>query len=659
MGQSVDRGQCVDIPRTRSPFGNSHITPAGVDEQTGLDRFWFSCWNHASGCVGALVREDGEEKVFRFDPKQGEFGFYSVQYGGHDDLWLCGFLDEVVHLDLITGEKVHYQTGLPHALCSSGMQLDEQSGKLFASTYCQNDLTRKAFIFDIYQKKVLKTFEDLPLKNNQMRHCVPLPDGRYLFIYCVPGLELIAWDPMDDSVKVLLESVPVPEYLSYLHVVMREDGCVYIPRYGWFDSSTCTFRQEPLAPTEATWFAICGRTVYGVEDVHDNAVLRSWNLETNIVSPIYEIPNGNCYSCVKLKDGRFMIINGYCYFGIFDPNTKSLSHCKRLPMDSVGFLDCIYRANEKTLIATPFISQRFLKIDLETGRGYDMGRANNGGGEVLQVTGLNGKVYMACYTEGQLSEYDPELATGYPENPMVVAMPGHEALRPVSMCSNEREIFYANSREYGMTGSVLVAFDTQSGEHRVAVNPVGERILRTLHWDAQDECLIAGSTCEADCRSAKPEEEICVFAKIDVKTLQVIACCDTPEGTYLAAVLGSVGHGKYLVSCISECAHNPTLEIEGKRWTKLFVLDTKTMSLQECFAEEQMLYTPENVFFTGKEGLFVLRSGDVFSLVRWDNAFIVLHEIAACKNCIKVHVQDHELYLVSGEKIYIHTLEKP
>lgn len=328
-------------------------------------------------------------------------------------------------------------------------------------------------------------------------------------------------------------------------------------------------------------------------------------------------------------------------------------------MESVGALDCIYRVNEKSLIATPFLSQRFLKIDLETGRGSDMGRANNGGGEVLQITGLNGKIYIASYTEGQLSEYDPAQAMGYPENPMVVAMPGHHAMRPVAMCHDERRIFYANSREYGQTGSVLVSYDTQNGGHLSKVNTAGDRILRTMFWNRRERCLLAGSTCEADCRSAKPKESICLFVKIDPETLCVTARCEAPEGTYFAAILGALDEENYLVSCVSEQAHRADLQLDGKAWKKLFVLNSRSMELVECSMELDTPCTLADVFYAEKEGYFVLRKGDAFSLARWERGFVTLQEITVCPNCSKVHVQDGLLYLAAGEKIYIHTLEMP
>lgn len=645
-----------DIPASRDPFGNAQLIPAGIDEKSGQERFWFTTWNSCSGCTGVLVSGDGTSRSYRFDVERGEYGFYSAQYVGDDILWLCGFLDEVVCLDLKSGEKVHYKTGLPHALVSSGMCFDAESGKLFMSTYCQDDMKRKAFVFDIKARKVVKTINDVPVHTNQMRFSMQLPDGRFLCVYCVPNLELFCWNPKDDSMDVLL-NVPVENILTVLKFVARDDGTVYVPYHGWFDPVKQCFVDQTTAPCEATWFAVRNNSVYGLEGTPGgNAILREWDFKTGRQRPIYEIPDGNVNSCQLMQNGKMVSVNRYGYFSVIDSIHATIGTSRKLDTDAVGYIDCLYRIDEDTLLATPFITQRFLQIDLKTGKGCDMGRANNGGGEILQVIGFKDKIYMAAYTEGQLAEYDPKLSLRFPENPLVVAMPGHDALRPVSMCRSENDIYYSCSREYGHNGGVLVRFHPESGEHQVSVNALGERVARSLHWNEKHACLIAGSTYEADCRSCLPSEDTCILAKLDAQTMQVTAKVGAPSKTALAHVIGAVDCDHYLVTCLNEKALNPTLEVEGEAQTSLYLLDVCSMTIRKINKPlKHFSCTHKTIYSAGTMGEFIVVNGDDFSLWRYESdVWTHQSDICSVKNHYNVHIQDYHLYVIAKKRIYIY-----
>ena len=53
------------IPKTRDPFVNTPLLPVGPDKR-GRERFWISSCNMNSGCLAALVNEDGEQRIYRF-----------------------------------------------------------------------------------------------------------------------------------------------------------------------------------------------------------------------------------------------------------------------------------------------------------------------------------------------------------------------------------------------------------------------------------------------------------------------------------------------------------------------------------------------------------------------------------------------------------------
>jgi hypothetical protein len=127
----------VPIPATRDPFVNAQFTPAGFDRETGEERFWASTWNANSGCTAVLITPSGKHRVYRFDGDRGQFGYYGAAYVGDDVLYLCSFLDEIVKLDLGTGETTTWKTGMPHDLSVSGMVYDPATGHIFNAAYCE------------------------------------------------------------------------------------------------------------------------------------------------------------------------------------------------------------------------------------------------------------------------------------------------------------------------------------------------------------------------------------------------------------------------------------------------------------------------------------------------------------------------------------------
>ena len=168
--------------------------------------------------------------------------------------------------------------------------------------------------------------------------------------------------------------------------------------------------------------------------------------------------------------------------------------------------------------------------------------------------------------------------------------------------------------------------------------------------------MLAGSTCEADCRCVPAVETACKIAKLSPETLTPIAEWNAPEGTYFACVLGKLKDGRYLVSCASECAHCHEIELCSEKWTRVFALDAKTMQVQEIANNLDLLLTRRNVIYAEKPGYFILRRGDVFTLCEFDGEFEIIEDIAEIKNNTNVHVQDGLIYLADRKKIYIYDL---
>jgi hypothetical protein len=636
----------VPIPATRDPFVNAQLTPAGVDRETGEERFWASTWNANAGCTAVLVTSSGKNRVYRFDYDRAQYGFYGAAYAGDDVLWLSGWLDEVVRLDLATGETTAYATGLPHDLSVSGMAYDPKTGKLFSETYCQDDFKRKAFAFDTRTCAVTRLHEDLPLHNNQLRYGLANPDGTFTFASAIPDVELFVWNPADDSVEVVLENhhPAGSQQHDACVLVSRADGAVYVPYRGWFDPCRRAFVEGPRAPREATWFALRDGVAYGADQSDSgNSVLLRWNVGTGESRTVAEIPDSLSYSFRMTREGRIVTVNFYGYFYRIDPETSAIECSLRLDTDSVGRIDCLRRVDRRRLLCTPFITQRFYEIDLETGAGSDLGRATAGIGEVMETCALDGTIYMASYTKGQLVAYDPAAPAHFPENPRVVVHPPRTAMRPVGICTGDGTIFYTCTHIYGSLGSLLVRHSPSRGTTRFQDDPVPDHAVRSLVYDAPTRTLLAGTSYAADCNSCPPKDSTSVVVALDPETLGVLATYRGEDHVYEYVLLGRISGSEYLFRAIHDDGH--------AAWV---AVDAGTLSVRPLAmpAFEGGPDVKVHAAGEGRPGVFVVENAGAIEL--WDLvAGARLRTICRETGYSRLYIHDGCLYFVYRKHIRI------
>ena len=128
-----------------------------------------------------------------------------------------------------------------------------------------------------------------------------------------------------------------------------------------------------------------------------------------------------------------------------------------------------------------YITQRFWIIDTEKGKGFDAGRAAPGRGEVLRVWNIGDKIYMASYTEGILTEYDPAERINFPENPRIVAHPP-TGMRPFAHTDDGICLYYSCNHHYGNYGCVLTRYNTQTGEAFYLDDPLPLQNITSLSY---------------------------------------------------------------------------------------------------------------------------------------------------------------------------------
>ena len=630
----------VKLPATRDPFINAKLKYVGRDPETGEERFWSSTWNSNSGAIGALVCESGKSRIFRFDVSRKQYGFYSAAYAEDETMWLCGFISEVIKLDFRTGETVSFKTGLPNNLLSSGMAYDPSTGKLFAATYCDGDMKRKGFSFDTNKGEVCAVYHDLPLSNNQLRHSIRNSDGTITFVNIIPGIELLSWDPRTDKTELILASLPYSTEQNYYSLVSREDDAIYIPEYGWFDPLLKRFVEGPAASRGALWFGISNNIAYGGEyTTGGHTILIGWDLASNTIRTIAEIPDSLPYQFLVGENGNIYCINMYGYFYCIDPVNRAITTSSRLDTDSFSHVDLVFRVNPEKLLCTTFITQRFYELDLTANTSKDLGRATGGCGEVMRFSSVGGKIYMASYTEGQLTEYDPGLPTFFPENPRIVVHPPECAMRPVAMCADDKSIYYSCSHKYGYLGSMLISYTPGTGHSQFSDNTIPDQMIIALLHSKKYNVLAAGTLIHADCRSCPPKAARCVAAFIDQSSLTPVSLFEAPDGYTGTELFGEVEDDVFIGRFVG-AGHKAG-------W---FLLDAATLTLSDFTVPDEISGLP--IYGTGIKNRFVICSDG--NIAAWDlKAGRLVSKICDTSGYYNLFARDRCLYLLYRDEMKI------
>lgn len=633
------------LPPAQDPFVNTPLISLGPGAD-GQERFWITSWNSVSGTQAIMITEDGRSELHRFpdDP-----GFYSAGPEDGDTLWLCGDLGQVVRYDLRTRDLERFETGAPSALMFGGMVVDPASGKLFGLAFPPPDPTSISFDF---RNRTAGTVTANPCAEHYSASHFANGDGTFTLLAFNPELALLRWDPATDLITrtlagdLLGRPVRWTDRSTISATITDDDGRVYLPEIGWYDPIGGRLVDGPEAGRRMNWFALRDGVAWGSAMAGEVLTVARWDLATGTLTELCRIPDGTVQGTRLTESGRIVAVTMFGTFYLIDAEDGSLLQARHVPTDSVGHVDCVRRIDQDRLLGTTFITQRFWSLDLRTGAGEDLGRAAPGGGEVLQTWKIDDRVYLAAYTGAELVEYDPARAARFPENPRIVAKPA-AGMRPVAAADDGRVIFYSSNHHYGELGCVLTRYDTGTGLARYADDPLPGQAIRSLVLDSVGTSLLAGTAMEADCQSAPPSDDHCLFARIDAESLAVITTTRAPAGTLTARVPGAIDHDRFLATV--------TGTFEGRseqRWLALAAAGAwpeLTLAATRPLPEQATVVVP-----TGIAGLFVLRTAAGFGL--WDFRGEVPARLADVCNdpaAYSCQIQDGSIHVLLPDSVLV------
>jgi hypothetical protein len=547
--KSADRPVTLRTPLLPGPFVNTRLLPVGRGED-GVLRFWISTYNATSGALGILADERG--RIRRYDLGAEHASAYAAAAQDPHTLWLCGKLSTILKLDLKSGRVRAFPTGAEPGLCHAGMALDHQTRRLLVTSRTGEGRVGVSFDLRSHRATLLKNQWPSLYSYNAL----PCGPGQWVMVMYFPG-QLLRWDATTQATslsKVDISDVPLNVLYQLLH---DERWGWYLPGKGWYDAPRDALRPDgPRPAREMMWFGRQGDTAVGAQVIDGQMQVCTWDLGSGEVRELMRVPDMQLLNVALTPSGHVATMSIYGEWRVTNLADQGLRLSRPSPSLSRHGAMCLRRVDQRRLLGTTFITQRFWMADLATGKSWDCGRAAPGTGQITQTCRIGKRIYMAAYTGGELMEFDPDRPAAFPTNPRVVAgMP--LALRPVAIIHHGPIIWYACSRKYGVLGSVLLRYDTRSGEASWVVDPLGPRQVLSLAYDRARHALICGSSIHGDQAMAQPSVRQSMLASLDADTLAPRVQREGP--TLRVQVVGWLGRERLLCLDMADDRSNATV----------------------------------------------------------------------------------------------------
>jgi hypothetical protein len=579
-------------PASPDPFVNAAMTSLGVGE-TGLERFWISSVNSLCGATSFLLDEEGEHRQYDWPIARGIRAIYSVAPEDTDTLWLAGgALQHFIRLQLSSGQWEMYPWGAGR-FATAGMAFDADTGKLFCGA--QTALLS----FDTRSRSVVRVYGDNegPPENHHYDHW-RLPDGSYGFVLETPGLSFLRWDPRDESVRWqrLTEDQSHPAMGQVRHLKYTDGARVYLPHLGWLDGMTGELTPHDHPPRqEACWFGADGSHAVGARSdrLTGSVTVLRWDLATGHTRELCTLPDTNSLSLALTRSGKIVLVDLYGRFQRYDAESGELELTRHVGVAREHRCNAIVPVGAGRVAGTPFISQNFWVHDTSTGLGQCLGRAGGSLGQVDHAVAVGGKIYLAIYGGGQLTEYDPELPAGFPRNPHVVAR-NDQGQHGAGITTDGTVVWNAFKPRYGMLDGAMLRLDTSTGAatYRNGAVP-GQHVLNPV-YDSHSGQLVAGTCCLSDCETARPIHDTASAVALDPGTMDVRVQALAPAGVDTVLNHGPLGQGRWLC--------------RGR--DQLLIFDTHAGTLEPWCDGPRLPDGAGQMLYSGTPGLFLIQVGE-------------------------------------------------
>jgi len=512
------------IPPSRLPFVNQDVTPIQFRSSPGIVS---SVWGGPQGGRIYVWNPDTHEAQESCLPER-VMGAYMLKTAPDGRLYLGGGNGELMRCDPQTEQIETLVTGEMSGITWGGCVTDRYA--IWSAS--PGDVC----VYDWKENKLVKVFRQIDTESPASLYAhivVTAPDGRAIIGMNMPNARLIVLDPQTMSVRTVTPDVMQGHSLAYGSIFV-DDTTMFLT-VGWHQAR-CAFLRYPGfeviesfdAPPGALRMGhrgclLNGRIYVCAHPTGDLWVLDEESLTWECVCPAFDGGEGDNISALAAHDGR--MVCGVTYSGVavsFDERTQkrdafelpAVGHCEARALCPVPEVGRVFGA--------PFITGRFWSLDIETGKGVDLGRGMRGTGQIdFAVWDPAAQlVYMSSYHETNLSVFDPAKPIGWPENPRFLATAhDHEQMRDKALAFDGRHLWMGTAPGYGKLGGALCRIEPASGAIDVRRHIVPDQTINSVILGHGS--VYCGSEIHADGKSTPPMQKHAKLICVDPQTMAV------------------------------------------------------------------------------------------------------------------------------------------
>ncbi len=189
------------------------------------------------------------------------------------------------------------------------------------------------------------------------------------------------------------------------------------------------------------------------------------------------------------KDGTLLGVRGQSYLTIRPDDKEPV--IRPIPAEAKGRPILFLEADSAgRLWGGPHFGQTLFHYDIRTGKTINTDAVCDGGGEVYDVTFVDGLVYAASYSGGDITCYDPARPWDQwnRKNPrLVTSLSSSGYIRPTGGIRTGRDgkLYAGWQAKYGTYGGAISITDPQTDKTELIENPLGTRAIASFDLDSQ------------------------------------------------------------------------------------------------------------------------------------------------------------------------------
>lgn len=492
----------IPIPKTQLTFVNVALVPART--RAGETRYLCATWDGAFYVFDRAGREhvvplpEGTSGTYSFAPDV-EPGFAWALFTG----------GKIARVDVDAGEIVFLQD-VPLKVINWGATMTADA--LFVATATPGDV----MVYDTRRREVRRMITPITEKCHYGKYLQAAPDGAAIVPIMVPGAELIRLDPRTGEFTSadIAGSVTEENFLPK-SVTLLPDGRYAVPR------------PADVALLEYPGFARLGTLPYPdagggwrtFRNEEDGRLFAHRGQE----EPLYALSGDERW---EVYLNRFPLICGRVRLGVMfaalpENRLLALSHfgelveydpdgTPRLVAELSNFgeqrISALGPTDGDRVFTTTFINCSFQEMSLTTGEGRNVRPCQKHGGQACEALWFRDKLWLACYGGAEITVYEPDKGGDWPENPRPFADIGHEQMRPLGLCADDRSLWCVTHAQYGRYGGALSRIDPDTGACKVWRNLLPDHNPTGLVLDRARRRIYGGTSVWPDCASAPAAE---------------------------------------------------------------------------------------------------------------------------------------------------------